>query len=147
MRQTNAMARTAFARRRSEGARARCMRASLLARYARRRLSLLRMLARLLPLVRSPLAWIVLLAGLVRVVGIGWGLPASDGWDNDGIAPRDFLAGIVETFTPGHYFTYPPVHLVLLAILTAPITIVALVRAPSLAPADVVHEIVKVPYM
>jgi 4-amino-4-deoxy-L-arabinose transferase-like glycosyltransferase len=84
---------------------------------------------------------------VLRVVGIGWGLPASDGWDNDGVAPRDFLAGLVQTFTPGAYYTYPPVHLVLLGIVTAPVTIVALVKAPSLGPADVVQTILHVPYM
>lgn len=105
------------------------------------------MIARLKLLFRSPLTWVVILAGVLRVVGIGWGLPASDGWDNDGVAPRDFLAGLVETFVPGHYYTYPPVHLVLLAVLTLPVTVVALVRAPSLSQNDVVGEILKVPYM
>ncbi len=105
------------------------------------------MIDRLKLLLRSPLAWVVILAGVVRVIGIGWGLPSSDGWDNDGVAPRDFLAGLVETFVPGHYFTYPPVHLLLLAVLTLPITVVALVRAPSLSQNDVVGEILKVPYM
>ena len=91
------------------------------------------MVARLLSLskaardcLRSPLAWVVIVAGIIRIVGIGWGLPASDGWDNDGVAPRDYLAGLVETFTPGHFYTYPPVHLLLLAILTSPVTIVRL---------------------
>lgn len=84
---------------------------------------------------------------VARAIGIGWGLPASDGWDNDGIAPRDFLAGLVETFTPGHHFTYPPVHLLILGVLTSPVTLVALAKAPSLAPADVIGEILKVPYM
>jgi hypothetical protein len=96
---------------------------------------------------RSPLGWILVALFALRVVGIGWGLPASDGWDNDGVAPRDFLAGLVETLTPGHYFTYPPVHLVLLAFITAPVTIVALCRARTLSPPDVIHEILKIPYM
>jgi hypothetical protein len=95
----------------------------------------------------SPFAWILAALLVLRIVGIGWGLPASDGWDNDGIAPRDFLAGLVETALPGRYFTYPPVHLALLAVVTAPVTIVALVRAPSLAATDVIGEILKVPYM
>ncbi len=95
----------------------------------------------------SPLTWILVVVAFVHVVGIGWGLPASDGWDNDGIAPRDFLAGLVQTFTPGSYFTYPPVHLLLLGVLTLPVTLIALARAPSLAPADVIHEVIKVPYM
>jgi hypothetical protein len=77
---------------------------------------------------------------ILRMVGIGWGLPASDGWDVDGIAPRDFLPGLVETFTPGHYFTYPPFHLALLALLTLPVTVVTLLRAPSMAPSDLVSR-------
>ncbi len=93
------------------------------------------------------MTWIVLFVAIVRVVGIGWGLPASDGWDNDGVAPRDFLPGLAETFTPGAYYTYPPVHLAILAVLTLPVTLVAFLRAPSHALADVVHEIIKVPYM
>jgi Dolichyl-phosphate-mannose-protein mannosyltransferase len=97
--------------------------------------------------LRSPLAWVLGVALVLRAVGLGWGLPASDGWDNDGIAPRDFLPGLIESFTPGHYFTYPPAHLALLALLTLPITAVALVRAPSFAPADVIGEVLKVPYM
>jgi hypothetical protein len=97
--------------------------------------------------VRSPLSWVLAATFALRVIGIGWGLPASDGWDNDGVAPRDFLAGLVQTFSPGHYYTYPPLHLALLAVVTAPVTIVALVHAPSLSVTDVVGEILKVPYM
>lgn len=93
------------------------------------------------------MAWILLAVGILHVVGIGWGLPASDGWDNDGVAPRDFLPGLAATFTPGQFYTYPPVHLAVLAVLTAPISLVALARAPSLGLADVVGEILKVPYM
>jgi hypothetical protein len=97
--------------------------------------------------IRSPLAWVLAVAFALRIVGIGWGLPASDGWDNDGVAPRDFLAGLVETFTPGKFYVYPTAHLLLLATLTSPVTTVALAKAPSLAPHDVIHEIIKVPYM
>jgi 4-amino-4-deoxy-L-arabinose transferase-like glycosyltransferase len=96
---------------------------------------------------RSPLAWILGVLLVLRAIGIGWGLPSSDGWDNDGVAPRDFLAGLVETVTPGHYATYPPVHFALLAVVTAPITAVALARAPSFAAADVVGEILHASYM
>jgi hypothetical protein len=96
---------------------------------------------------RSPLAWVLAGTLVLHAIGIGWGLPASDGWDNDGIAPRDFLAGLVETVSPGKFFQYPPVHLALLALLTAPVTMLALVRAPSLAPTDVVAEMIKVPTM
>jgi hypothetical protein len=96
---------------------------------------------------KSPLFWVLAGVLVVHGVGLGWGLPASDGWDNDGVAPRDFLAGLVETFTPGKYYTYPPVHLLVLGVATSPITAIALVKAPSLAPQDVIGEILKVPYM
>jgi hypothetical protein len=95
----------------------------------------------------SPLAWIIAGQVTLHLLGIGWGLPASDGWDNDGVAPRDFLAGIVATFTPGQYFRYPPVHLALLTALSAPVVAVALGRAHSLGAVDVVAEVIRVPYM
>lgn len=97
--------------------------------------------------LRSPLAWVVAFAVVLRAVGLTWGLPASDGWDNDGIAPRDFLPGLIETFTPGHYFTYPPAHLAILSLLTLPVSIVVVSRARSLAPHDVIQEAIRVPYM
>jgi hypothetical protein len=84
---------------------------------------------------------------VLHVVGIGWGLPASDGWDDDGIAPRDFLVGTALTYWPGQFFTYPPVHLLLLALLTLPASLIALARAPSLAAHDVIAEFIRVPYM
>jgi 4-amino-4-deoxy-L-arabinose transferase-like glycosyltransferase len=93
------------------------------------------------------MAWILVVVGILHAVGIGWGLPASDGWDNDGVAPRDFLPGLAATFTPGRFYTYPPVHLAVLAILTLPIVLVGAARAPSLALHDLVGETLKVPYM
>lgn len=93
------------------------------------------------------MTWILVMIAIVHGVGIGWGLPASDGWDNDGVAPRDFLPGLAASFTPGQFYTYPPVHIAVLAVLTLPITCIALLRAPSLAIHDVVSEIIKVPYM
>lgn len=91
--------------------------------------------------------WILLVVAIVHGVGIGWGLPASDGWDNDGVAPRDFLVGLAATYTPGRYYTYPPVHLAVLAVVTLPIVLVAALRAPSFALPDVIAEILNVPYM
>jgi hypothetical protein len=90
---------------------------------------------------------ILLGVAVLHVVGIGWGLPASDGWDVDGIAPRDFLPGVLKSFTPGDYFTYPPLHLLLLTVLTLPVTLVALVRAPSLSQHDVIQAFLHVPVM
>lgn len=97
--------------------------------------------------LRSPLTWVAGAAFVLRVVGLTWGLPASDGWDNDGIAPRDFLPGLIETFSPGHYFTYPPAHLALLSLLTLPVSVGIVARAPSLAARDVIQEAIHVPFM
>lgn len=93
------------------------------------------------------MAWILLVLAVLRGVEIWWGLPASDGWDTDGVAPRDFLPGLAQSFTPGKFYTYPPVHLAILAVLTLPVTIIAVIRAPTTAVSAIVHEIIKVPYM
>lgn len=95
----------------------------------------------------TPLTWILFAVGVLHAIGIGWGLPGSDGWDNDGVAPRDFLPGLAETFTSGHFYTYPPVHLALLAVVTLPITLAGVLSAPSHALADVVGEMLKPGYM
>lgn len=98
-------------------------------------------------LLHSPLFWILLVAALMRLPGLFWGLPASDGWDDDGVAPRNFLVGLAQTYTPGAYFTYPPLHMILLALLTLPGWLTAILQAPSLHPHDVIAEIIHVPYM
>jgi 4-amino-4-deoxy-L-arabinose transferase-like glycosyltransferase len=96
---------------------------------------------------RSPLFWILCAATLLRLAAIAWGLPASDGWDDDGIAPRNFLVGIAKTYAGGGYFTYPPLQMILLALLASPGLIAALLQAPSLAPHDVIAAFIQVPYM
>jgi hypothetical protein len=90
----------------------------------------------------------VLAAALVlRLAGLTWGMPSYDGWDNDGVAPRDFLVGVVETYTPGHHFTYPPLHLLLLTVVEAPVWIAALLRAPALTPQAVIPVFITIPTM
>jgi len=96
---------------------------------------------------RSPLFWILCAALVFRLAGIGWGLPASDGWDDDGVAPRNFLVGLAQTYTSGAYFAYPPLHMILLALLTAPGWIAALSNAHSLTQPELIAEIIRVPYM
>jgi hypothetical protein len=96
---------------------------------------------------RTPIGRVLAAALLLRLTGLTWGLPASDGWDDDGVAPRDFLIGAMETFWPGHHTTYPPLHLLLLTIATAPIWIAALLGAPSLAREAVVQAFIQVPTM
>lgn len=90
---------------------------------------------------------VLVVAALLHGVGIGWGLPASDAWDNDGVAPRDFLPGLAETFTPGHYYTYPPLHLALLSVLSLPELVIAIAKAGSLSIQAVMPVILGTPYM
>jgi hypothetical protein len=97
--------------------------------------------------VSSPLFWILCAAAGLRIVGLTWGLPASDGWDSDGIAPRDFLVGVIKTYQPGEYFTYPPLQLIALTLLTSPGWIVALFKAHSLSPPDLISELIQPSYM
>jgi hypothetical protein len=96
---------------------------------------------------RTPLGKILAAALVLRLAGFTWGMPASDGWDDDGVAPRDFLVGALDTYWPGHHYTYPPLHLLLLALASAPVWIAALLRAPAFDPASVVHWFIRVPTM
>lgn len=98
-------------------------------------------------LLREPLAWILMANVVLHGVGIGWGLPSSTGWDDDGVAPRDFLVGVVETYQWGSHYTYPPLHLLMLTALTAPVWVTALIRARGFGVADLIAEFTKIPYM
>jgi len=98
-------------------------------------------------LTRNPLVWILLAAAGLRLAGLAWGLPASDGWDDDGFAPRNFLTALALTWKHGAYFTYPPLQALLMAILTLPAILLALLHAPSLHQADVIGEFIKPGYM
>jgi len=97
--------------------------------------------------LREPLFWILLAAAALRLTGLFWGLPASDGWDDDGFAPRNFLTALALTWKPGAYFTYPPLHALLLALPSLPVAAWALAHAPSLSQHDVIAEITKPVYM
>lgn len=98
-------------------------------------------------LFRAPMFWILLLAAGLRLAGLAWGLPAADGWDDDGFAPRNFLTALALTWKPGSYFTYPPLHAIVLALPSLPVAAWALAHAPSLSPHDVIATITQVPYM
>jgi len=97
--------------------------------------------------LHSPLFWILLAAAGLRLAGLFWGLPAADGWDDDGYAPRNFLTALALTWKTGAYFTYPPLHALLLAIPALPVAGWALAHAPSLSPHDVIATITQPAYM
>lgn len=100
-----------------------------------------------LALWRTPLGKVLAAALLLRLTGFTWGMPSYDGWDDDGVAPRDFLVGVLETYWPGHHYTYPPLHLLLLAVAAAPVWLSTIARAPGLTPAAVISTFIDVPTM
>jgi hypothetical protein len=97
--------------------------------------------------LRSPWFWILAAAAVLRLTGLAWGMPASDGWDDDGFAPRNFLTALALTWKPGAYFTYPPLHAILLAIPSLPVAIIALLHAPNWTQSGMIGEITKPVYM
>lgn len=94
------------------------------------------------PDLPRPLWWVLAFATLMRMAGPFWGLPSSDGWDNDGIAPRDILVGIFQTYKPGVFYIYPPLQHWILAVLTLPVTLVTVASLPSHDEAAVVSAFV-----
>jgi hypothetical protein len=58
---------------------------------------------------------------IALAVGSWWGLPGSHTWSADSISPRSCgLGAIAETYRPGHFHTYPPLHMALLTLLSLP---------------------------
>ncbi len=54
---------------------------------------------------------------------------------------------MIQTYTPGDHYTYPPFHLLLLTLASAPVWITTLVQAPVLEPASVIHTFIRIPTM
>jgi hypothetical protein len=91
-------------------------------------------------LVLAPLA-------LAIFVGCWWGLPGPDSWSADSASPRTCgLGAIVETYWPGHYHNYPPLHTALLTVLSLPWMGLAALRAGTNQDA-LANELVKPFYM
>ncbi len=68
-----------------------------------------------------PAVWIVTAFALAVAVGCTWSLPGSDSWSADSISPRSCgLGAIVETYWPGHFHTYPPLHMAILTLASLP---------------------------
>lgn len=80
--------------------------------------------------LKSPVTLALVLSALATAVGITWGLPGSDSWAADSISPRSCgLGAIVETYLPGHFHTYPPLHMAVLTVLSAPWVVLGVLRA------------------
>ena len=92
-------------------------------------------------------AWIVVVFALSQLVAVGWDLPGSYGWENDGIAPRDIFAGIAINLTPGQGHRYPMFHNLLIGVLSIPILLPAALSADSWTLPDLMEQILTVPTM
>lgn len=80
-------------------------------------------------------------------VGFTWGLPSSETWAADSISPRSCgLGAIVETYTPGHFHNYPPLHMLLLTLLSLPWMAVAASRV-GLGMDALAEELIRPVYM
>src|SRR5437763_1019831 len=65
--------------------------------------------------------WVVGATAVAIAVGFTWGLPGTHSWSADSISPRSCgLGAIAETYTPGHFHTYPPLHMAWLTLLSLP---------------------------
>lgn len=96
---------------------------------------------------RDPATWVLVAAFVPLAVGITWGLPGTDSWSADSISPRSCgLGAIVETFWPGHFHTYPPLHMAILTVLSLPWMVAAALRV-GLTPSALEGELVKPLYM
>ncbi len=97
--------------------------------------------------LRTPAGLVLCGFAVALAVGSWWGLPGSHTWSADSISPRSCgLGAIVETYRPGHFHTYPPLHMALLTLLSLPWMVLGALRvgmhADTLGP-----ELVKPLYM
>ncbi len=76
--------------------------------------------------------YILLFCVILFTVGIWWGLPNSESWLSDALAPFHPLLGLSKGFSFGYFNKYPIVHQVILAVLNLPVVITALVKSNPL---------------
>ena len=75
--------------------------------------------------------WIAVAYFAVQLLAIGWDMPGAWGWENDGIAPRDFLAGVANNLSWGKGHRYPLLHNLIVAVPSLPVLVIAVVHAES----------------
>jgi hypothetical protein len=93
------------------------------------------------------IGWIAALFAVSQLTAIGWDLPGSYGWENDGIAPRDFFAGIGINLTPGQGHRYPLFHNLVLGLLSLPVLLPAALRATEWTLPAIMEQVLAVPTM
>ncbi|MBN1224116.1 MAG: glycosyltransferase family 39 protein [Candidatus Aminicenantes bacterium] len=95
----------------------------------------------------SVLCLILLVFALTQLSAIGWDLPGTFTWENDGVAPRDIFAGIALNIRPGEGHNYPLFHYLILGLLCLPILLPAAVTAPDWSIGSLKKVILTVPVM
>ena len=96
---------------------------------------------RFLPADWRALRYVLALHVVLQLAGVAWDLPASFEWENDGVAPRDFFAGIALNLPPGHGHTYPLWHNLLLGLLNLPVLLVSVLTTPTWTPTAIATHI------
>jgi hypothetical protein len=76
--------------------------------------------------------WIVASYLLFQLLGVGWDLPGTFGWENDGVAPRDLFGGLAINLTAEHGHRYPLFHYLVLGLFCLPILVFAALGAQGL---------------
>jgi hypothetical protein len=71
----------------------------------------------------------MLLNAALFLTGVWWGLPSSEDWHSDSLAPYYPLLGLSQGFSFGYLNKYPLVHQALLALLNIPIAAAAFINS------------------
>jgi len=79
--------------------------------------------------LKKPLVWILLVNAALFITGIWWGLPSSEDWHSDSLAPYYPLLGLSQLFSFGYLNKYPLVHQALLSILNIPVAAAAFINS------------------
>lgn len=84
---------------------------------------------RILEYAKKPIVWILALNAAVYLTGLCWGLPSSEDWHSDSLAPYYPLLGLSQGFSFGYLNKYPLVHQMLLALLNIPVAVAAFINS------------------
>jgi len=89
---------------------------------------------------------LVVLFAIFSWLASWWDQPSAYGWENDGVAPRDFFGGIAENLTPHKAHRYPLFHYLVIGVLSAPVLLVDVLVA-LISGRSVSEVVVSVPSM
>lgn len=85
--------------------------------------------AHLSDFLKKPITWIMFFNMVLFLIGITWGLPSSEDWHSDSLAPYHPLLGLSQGFSFGYLNKYPLVHQVILALLNIPVAVAAFINS------------------